>query len=138
MLNGEAPDIKVVANVIDDIDGKVSISSSREGKAAPQIDVLLVFSKDSITIRAKKCFVSTTWMQICLHYIHSCPWLTNVHSNDGQIGVKSSKDQWQERDVEQWEGLVSHMSRDHEANCVSEREANVKDPRNQVLSDNVR
>lgn len=54
MLNGEAPNVKVVTEVIDDIDGKVGISGSRESKAAPQVDVLLVFSKDSLTIRAKE------------------------------------------------------------------------------------
>lgn len=45
VLDGEAPDIKVVAEVVDDVDRKVGVGCSREGETAPQVNVLHMRSK---------------------------------------------------------------------------------------------
>lgn len=54
MLNGEAPDVKVVAKVVNDHEGKVGIGSSRKGEAAPQVDVLHVCSKETLTTKERR------------------------------------------------------------------------------------
>jgi hypothetical protein len=42
VLDGEAPDIKVIAEIVDHVDRKVSVGGSREGETAPQVNVLHV------------------------------------------------------------------------------------------------
>lgn len=52
VLDGEAPDIKVVAEVVDDVDRKVGVGCSRKGETAPQVNVLHVRSKQPLAIVA--------------------------------------------------------------------------------------
>jgi len=107
VLNGKAPDVKVVANIVDDHEGKVCIGSSSKGEAAPQVDVLHMCSKETLKSKERK------------------------------VGVESSKEQRQEGDVEEREGLVGDVSGDHQADSVAKGETHVEDPRDQVLVDDL-
>lgn len=107
VLDGEAPDIKVVAEVVDDVDRKVGVGCSRKGETAPQVNVLHVRSKQPLEAKG------------------------------GKVGVEGSEHEGKEGDVEEREGLMSDMGGDHQADSVSERETNVEDPRDQVLADNI-
>ena len=53
VLDRKAPDIEVVAEIVDDADRKVSICGGREGQTAPKVDVLHVRSKESFAIVKK-------------------------------------------------------------------------------------
>lgn len=53
VLNGKAPDVKVVANIVNDHESKVCIGSSSKGKAAPQVDVLHVCTKETFTTKER-------------------------------------------------------------------------------------
>lgn len=54
VLDRKAPDIEVIAQVVDNIDGEMGIRSSGEGQTTPQVNVLHVRSKESFTIGRTK------------------------------------------------------------------------------------
>jgi hypothetical protein len=58
MLDGKAPDVKVVAQIVDDHESKVSIGSSSKGQAAPQVDVLHVCSKETLTTKERRISIN--------------------------------------------------------------------------------
>lgn len=50
VLDGEAPDVKVITKVVDDVDREVGVGGGREGETAPQVNVLHVRSKQPLAI----------------------------------------------------------------------------------------
>lgn len=54
VLDRKAPDIKVITQIVDDVDGEMSIGRSRKGQTAPKINVLHVRSKELLAIDVKK------------------------------------------------------------------------------------
>ena len=61
----------------------------------------------------------------------------DLQSNGGQVGIQGTKEQRQEGDVEKGEGLMGDMGRNHQTDCVSERQANVQDPGDHALVHNM-
>ena len=61
----------------------------------------------------------------------------DLQSEQGQVGVQGTKEQGQERDIEERERLMRDVGRDHQAHRVSERESNIKDPRDEMLVHNM-
>ena len=106
MLDGQTPDVKVIANGNNDINDKAAVNTNRKSQAREHEGNLVL----SIT--------QSTW-----------PTEASVLVQERTQTVDDAKDQRQDQDIGHGEGRLGQMSGDHLADRVSVDKTDVKDKR---------